>query len=64
MKKIVIHLGDAGRGILSCRALEKRDQQGKNWTWVPERVTCKRCLAMYNRRVRENQPKHLRTVVK
>lgn len=40
-----IHLGDADRAMLSCGAKEIKIP--KNWSWTPEKVTCKRCLAIY-----------------
>lgn len=44
----VIHLGDAGAGALKCGAKEIRDNYGnKNWTWTPEKVTCKECKRIY-----------------
>lgn len=48
----VIHLGDAGRGILTCRAPAKGRvpaDMDANWTWKPALVTCKNCLRIYNR---------------
>ena len=50
-----IHLGDAGRGRTACGAREVRVESvvWKNWTFESEKVTCKRCLAFYRRRVRE-----------
>lgn len=48
-----IHLGDAGRGQIACGAKEKSGAiLGKNWTWVPEKVTCKRCQVIYRMRVK------------
>lgn len=44
----VIHLGDAGKGAITCGAKEARTALTKNWTWRPGGVTCKRCLTMYN----------------
>lgn len=52
-ERCVIHLGDAGLGRLSCMAKEKiHPILGKNWVWKPENVTCKRCLAIYKKRIR------------
>ena len=42
-----IHLGDASRGVLFCGVKPKA--LPKNWTWVPERATCARCLAAYKK---------------
>ena len=59
MKKVV-HLGDPGIGRIVCGAAEvKKKYFGcieRNWTWKPELVTCKRCLAIYRKRVADNHP--------
>lgn len=48
----LIHLGDAGKGALACGAKELAGLS-KNWTWVPEKVTCKKCLRIYKRGLRQ-----------
>jgi hypothetical protein len=48
-----IHLGNGGKGGLECgaTAYSGPPDQGRNWTWKPERVTCKRCKVAYRKRV-------------
>ena len=51
--KKIVHLADACKGALSCGAPEKRNSLGPlNWTRIPERVTCLRCLAIYTAKVK------------
>lgn len=47
-----VHLADPGTARLVCPvALVGRTPSSldANWTWKPERVTCKRCLAIYRK---------------
>jgi hypothetical protein len=48
-------LGDAGLGAIACGANEKKQtnygEVVRNWTWKPESVTCKRCVAIYKKRI-------------
>jgi len=49
----VVHLGNAGKGVLECGAKSvgsSPSQNGANWTWVPGKVTCKKCLKRYGKR--------------
>ena len=51
-KRVIIHLGDAGMAGLKCSAKSVGrvpDDYGANWTWRPESVTCKKCLALYKK---------------
>lgn len=51
--RTIIHLGNAGKGGLECGATAKTVKPNdlfSNWTWTPEKVTCKKCLAAYRRR--------------
>lgn len=53
--RTIIHLGDAGKGGLACGTTAKPVKPNdlfSNWSWTTAKVTCKRCLAMYKRRVR------------
>ena len=48
----VVHKGDAGTAGLFCSAKpvgRVPAEIGSNWTWVHEKVTCKRCLAAVKR---------------
>ena len=47
----VTHKGCPGLGALLCGAVEKRNSRLglRNWSFAPEKVTCKRCLAMIAR---------------
>lgn len=60
MAKRVIHLGNAGKAGIDCGAPERRTLFAglwdRNWAWSPEAVTCKRCLAIYRKRVAETTP--------
>ena len=50
-RKPIIHLGDAGKGAIECGAREQKQYHGyqRNWVWVLEMVTCKRCIAIRRR---------------
>jgi len=52
-----IHLADPGRATLYCGVKERvvNSFKDKNWSWSPEKVTCKRCLAKYQKQVRERR---------
>lgn len=52
-REAVIHQGDADRGTIACGAKEVIDAYGiKNWRWLPEKVTCKKCIKLYKARYR------------
>lgn len=53
----VIHLGNAGTGRMECGARERKEYRfhcwEKNWSFSEGNVTCKRCLAVRERRRKE-----------
>lgn len=52
-RRNLIHLGDAGRGRLRCGAVPKGEGLGfPNWSFTPEKVTCKKCLKSYEKKVK------------
>lgn len=59
MTKKVIHMGDAGIAGIKCGAKPTslfsancdnwEESRKSNWVWKPEDVTCKRCIAIYQK---------------
>lgn len=58
-RKPVIHLrGNPPKAGIECGAPEKRSKYtmtGWNWAFAHQNVTCRRCLAIHRKRVKENQ---------
>ncbi len=54
-RKDAVHLANAGKAALECGAQPTSrgpyERHDSNWTWKPENVTCKRCLAIHQTRV-------------
>lgn len=49
--------GDAAKLGIGCGAKEVKTEYRKNWFWSPELVTCKRCLAIHEKRSKSREAK-------
>lgn len=50
---MTIHIGDAGTGLSKCGI--KPDK----YVWTPEKATCKKCLAAYQKKIKKRPRSNL-----